>query len=162
MHIFLDNFHHDGKYSAQIASHQAELRRERNFTDQKYLSISSLQTEYLNLDSSSVFGRNSERANTVQKKCTFLEFLIALHKKKIKSIRQEKEKARTAVDLDNRQTERTPRKCLDVDLKINSLQNFRSHLKRIRNGERKYVLLKKGNGHATTAKITVTKRYMHI
>ena len=28
MHIFLDNFYHGGKYSAQIASHQAELRRE--------------------------------------------------------------------------------------------------------------------------------------
>ena len=28
MHTFLDNFHQGGKYSAQIASHQAELRRE--------------------------------------------------------------------------------------------------------------------------------------
>ena len=30
MHTFLDNFHQGGKYSAQIASHQAELRREKN------------------------------------------------------------------------------------------------------------------------------------
>ena len=30
MHIFLDNFHQGGKYSSQIASHQAELRREVN------------------------------------------------------------------------------------------------------------------------------------
>ena len=30
MHIFLDNFHRGGKYSAQIASHQAELKREEN------------------------------------------------------------------------------------------------------------------------------------
>ena len=30
MHTFLDNFHQGGKYSAQIASHQAELRREEN------------------------------------------------------------------------------------------------------------------------------------
>ena len=29
MHTFLDNFHHSGKYSAQIASHQAELRIEK-------------------------------------------------------------------------------------------------------------------------------------
>ena len=36
MHTFLDNFHQGGKYSAQIASHQAELRREENFTDQEY------------------------------------------------------------------------------------------------------------------------------
>ena len=70
MHTFLDNFHQGGKYSAQIASHQAELRREEKFTDQKSLNISSLQTDYLNLDSSSGFGRNSERANNIQKKCT--------------------------------------------------------------------------------------------
>ena len=53
MHTFLDNFHQGGKYSAQIASHQAELRREEKFTDQKSLNISSLQTNYLNLYSSS-------------------------------------------------------------------------------------------------------------
>ena len=34
MHTFLDNFEQGGKYSAQIASHQAELRREEKFTDQ--------------------------------------------------------------------------------------------------------------------------------
>ena len=45
MHIFLDNLHQGGKYSAQIASHQAELRREEKFTDQKSLNISSLQTD---------------------------------------------------------------------------------------------------------------------
>ena len=28
MHTFLDKFHQGGKYSSQIASHQAELRRE--------------------------------------------------------------------------------------------------------------------------------------
>ena len=71
MHTFLDNFHQDGKYSSQIASHQAELRREEKFTDQKSLNISSLQTDYLNLDSSSGFGRNNERAHAVHKKCTF-------------------------------------------------------------------------------------------
>ena len=46
MHIFLDNFHQGGKYTAQISSQQAELRREGTFTDQKYLSITSLQTDY--------------------------------------------------------------------------------------------------------------------
>ena len=29
MHTFLDNFHQGGQYLAQIASHQAELRREK-------------------------------------------------------------------------------------------------------------------------------------
>ena len=33
MHIFLDNFRRGGKYSSQIACHQAELIREVNFTD---------------------------------------------------------------------------------------------------------------------------------
>ena len=42
IHIFLDNFHRVGKYSARIASHQAELRREKKLTDQKSLYISSL------------------------------------------------------------------------------------------------------------------------
>ena len=71
MHTFLDNFEEGGKYSAQIASHQEELRREENFTDQKSLNISSLQTDYLNLDSSSGFDRDSERAHDVQTECTF-------------------------------------------------------------------------------------------
>ena len=52
MHTFLDNFHQGGKYSAQLASHQAELRREEKYPDQKSLNISSLQTDYLNLDNS--------------------------------------------------------------------------------------------------------------
>ena len=71
MHIFLDKFHQDGKYSAQIASHQVELRRERKFIDQKYLSISSLQTDYLNIDRRSGCGSNSKRSNLVHTKCTF-------------------------------------------------------------------------------------------
>ena len=53
MHTFMGNFHQGGKYSAQLESHQEELRREEKFPDQKSLIISSLQTDYLNLDSSS-------------------------------------------------------------------------------------------------------------
>ena len=49
----MDNFHQGGKYSAQIASHHAELRREENFTHQKSLSVLSLQSDYINLDSRS-------------------------------------------------------------------------------------------------------------
>ena len=66
MHILLENFHQGGKYTSQIASHQAELRREEKFTDQKYLSISTLQNDYLNLDISS--GRNKEIENIFQEK----------------------------------------------------------------------------------------------
>ena len=90
MHTFLDNFHQGGKYSAQIDSHQAELRREDKFTDQKSLSISSLHTDYLNLDSSSGFGRNSERANIVQTKCIFCGGINHSVEKCFKRIRQEK------------------------------------------------------------------------
>ena len=42
MHTFLDGFHQGGKYSPKIDIHQEELRREEKFTDQKYLSITSL------------------------------------------------------------------------------------------------------------------------
>ena len=71
MHTFLDNFHQGGKYSDQIAIHQVELRREEKFTDQKSLNISSLQTDYLNLESSSGYNRNSKRAHYVHTKCTY-------------------------------------------------------------------------------------------
>ena len=53
MRTFLGNFRQGGKYSDQIESQQAELKREEKLTDQKSLNISSLQTDYLNLDSSS-------------------------------------------------------------------------------------------------------------
>ena len=107
MHTFLDNFHQGGKYSARITSHQAELRREEKFTDQKSLNISSLQTGYLNLDRSSSFGRNSEKADTVQKKCTFCGGVNHSAECFFKRIGQEKEKSRTYGASDNRQTERT-------------------------------------------------------
>ena len=72
MHIFLDNFHQSGKYSAQLASHQVELRREEKYPDQKYLNISSLQTYYLNLDNSiSGSSRHNEKANSAQTKRTY-------------------------------------------------------------------------------------------
>ena len=65
MKIFLDNFHQGGKYTAHIDRNQSELRREVIFTDHKYLSITSLQTDYLNIESSSVSGRKHERENLV-------------------------------------------------------------------------------------------------
>ena len=72
MHTFLDNFHQGGKYSAQLASHQAEFRREEKITDQECLNISSLQTDYLNIDSSSSgYSIQNERAHSVKEKCTY-------------------------------------------------------------------------------------------
>ena len=112
MQTFLDNFHQSGKYSAQIASHQSELRREETFTDQKSLNVSSLQTDYLNLDSSvSGSSRHNERAHSVQTKCTFCGLNNHSVEKYFKRIGQEKEKAR-AVDVSSkRNSERPPRKC---------------------------------------------------
>ena len=51
--------------------HQAALRREETFTDQKSFNISSLQTDYLKIDSRSGFDRDSERAYDVQTECIF-------------------------------------------------------------------------------------------
>ena len=66
MHTFLDNFRKSGKYSAQLANHQAELRREENYPDQKCLNISSMQTDHLNLDNGlSGSSRHNERAHFV-------------------------------------------------------------------------------------------------
>ena len=52
MHTFLGNFQKSGKYSAHISIHQAELRRKEYFVDQKSLSRSTLQIDYLNLKNS--------------------------------------------------------------------------------------------------------------
>ena len=84
MHIFQDNFHQGLKYTAQRAIQQAELRREGRFTNRKYLSISSLQTDYLNLDTSSGSGINNERANIVKEKWTFIEVLTIIQKNVLK------------------------------------------------------------------------------
>ena len=97
MHTFLDNFHQGGKNYAKIAIHQSELRIEEKFTNQKSLNISSLQTNYLNLDSSSGFGRNFEIAHSAQTKCTFCGGTNHSADFFFKRIRKEKEKSR-AVD----------------------------------------------------------------
>ena len=61
------------------------VRSRSKFTDHKYLSISSLQTDY-------------QKPITLQKK--------------IKIIGKEKEKSHSAGDSENKQTKRTPRKCV--------------------------------------------------
>ena len=109
MHTFLDNFEEVGKYSAQIASHQAELRREEKFTDKESLNISSLQTDYLNIDSRSGFDRDIERAHDVQTECTFCGGVNHSTEQCFKKVGKEKEKSR-AVDVSSyRQMERPPR-----------------------------------------------------
>ena len=57
-------FSSDSKPSGRIE------KRRKNYRS-KSLNISSLQTDYLNLYSSSGFDRDSERAHDVQTECTF-------------------------------------------------------------------------------------------
>ena len=75
------------------------------------MNISSLQTDYLNIDSRSGFERNSEISNSVQTKCTFCVGTNSYTDVFFKRIRPEKEKARAAGASDNRRTERTSQKC---------------------------------------------------
>ena len=116
--------HACGKYSAQRDSHQAELRREETSTDQKLFNISSLQTGYLNLDSSSGSSRNSEIVNTVQTKCTFFGGNNHSAGNNFKRIRQENEKSCAVGASDNRQTEQTPRKCFRCEFGDHLIAKF--------------------------------------
>ena len=111
MHTFLDNFHQGEKYSAQLDRHQAELRREEKCPDQKCLNISSLHTDYLNLDNSvSGYIRNNERAHSVQTKCKFCGLNNHSVEKCFNRIRQEKEKARAVGILSNKNLDRPAQK----------------------------------------------------
>ena len=165
MHIFLDNFHQDGKNSAQIGIHQAELRREEKFTDQKSLSISSLQSDYLNIDRRSDCGKDIEIENLVQTNYTFRGGANHSAEKCFKRTRKENEIVCTDCDSDNRHMECTPCKCFRYGYII-LLQNVQSHLKITRDGKIKYVSLKElilhCRNNATTAKTTMTRRYMHL
>ena len=86
----MDNFHQGGKSSAQKANHQSELKREDKFTDKKSLNISSVQTDYLNLDSSSGFDRDSERAHAIQTERAFCGGINYSAEKCFKRTRKEK------------------------------------------------------------------------
>ena len=80
--------------------------------DQKCLNISSLQTEYLNLDNSvSGSSRHNERAQSFQTKCIFFGLNNHYAEKCFKRIRQEKEKAHAVGISSNINSERPPRKC---------------------------------------------------
>ena len=138
MHTFLDNFHQSRKYSAQLAIHQAELRREEKYPDQKCLNISSLQTDYLNLENSvSSSSRHNERSQSVQTKCTFCGLNKHSSEKCFKRIRQEKEKVCAVVfHLTEIRNVRLGN-VIDADLKIILLQNVPSHLKTAKRNARK-------------------------
>ena len=85
------------------------MRKEENFTDQKSLNISSLQTDYLNPDSSSSGStRYSEKAHSIQAKCAFCGGNKDSAGNGFKRIRKEKEKSRAVDVSSNRNSERPP------------------------------------------------------
>ena len=88
------------------------------------MNISSLQTDYINLDSSSDSSRNIERAHVVQTKCTFIGGVNHSAEKCSKRIRKEDEKARAVDVSSNRHTERTPRKCFRCGSEDHIIENF--------------------------------------
>ena len=161
MHTILDNFQQGGKYSAQIASHQAELRREEKFTDKKSLNISSLQTDCLNLYGSSGSSRNIERSHAVQTKCIFCGGNNHSAEKFFKRIRKEKEKARTVDVSSNINSEHPPRKCFRCVSEDHMIAKCPKPPKYNVKRSRQVCLMKKVIVHATTAKITMTIGYTH-
>ena len=94
------------------------MRREEKFTDQKSFNISSLQTDYLNIDSSSDSSGNSKISYSVQTKCIFCGGNNHSAEKLFKRIRKERRKlARLMfhpIDIWNVRLGNA----LDVDLKI--------------------------------------------
>ena len=78
MHTFLDNFHQSGKYSAQLASHQAELRREELYPDKKCLNISSLQTGYVNLVTATQGLANTMRKQTLPRQSAHIVAFLTI------------------------------------------------------------------------------------
>ena len=160
MHTFLDDFHQDERYSAQITSHQSDLRREETFTGQKSLPNSALQTDYLNLDSRSGFEINTERASTVQKKCTFCGGANHSEKKCFKRIRKEKEKSHAAGDSDNRRTERMPQKKFTCVSEDHLIAKFPKPQKDNKKRQKQVLFNEKGYRACDNGKNT--KRYMHL
>ena len=106
------------------------------------MNISSLHTDYLNLDNSSGFGRNSDRAHDVQTNCTFCRGNNHSAEKKFKRIRKEKEKARAVDVSSNRHTERPPWKYFICGYEDHIISKFTKPPKKRTDGEGKYVLMK--------------------
>ena len=84
------------------------------------LDISSLQTEYLNLDNSnSGYSKHNEKANSAKTKCTYCGLSNHSVEKCFNNIRKEKQKARSAGTSSNKKIRIVQHKnVLDTDLNI--------------------------------------------
>ena len=100
---------------------------------------------YLNLDSSSGFGKNSEIAHANQTKCTFCGSTNHSAEKCFKRIRKENEKARAVDVLDNRQTKRTPWKCFKCGYEDHMIAKFPNPQKEIEKRRKQVRFNEKGN-----------------
>ena len=75
------------------------------------MNISSLQTEYLNLDNSnSGSNKHNDKANSTQTNCTYCGPSNHSVEKCFKKIRKEKDKARSAGALSDKNSDRPARK----------------------------------------------------
>ena len=109
------------------------------------MHISSLQTDYLNFDSRSGFGRNSEIAHDIQTNCTFCGGTNHSAEKCFKSIRKEKEKSRAFDASDNRRTERPPRKFFICGSEYHLIAKFPNTPKDNEKRRKQKLLKEKGN-----------------
>ena len=76
------------------------------------MNISSLQIEYLNLDSSqSGYSKHNEKAKSAKSKCTYCGLTNHYVGKCFKNIRKEKEKARSDGTSSKNNSDRPARKC---------------------------------------------------
>ena len=126
------------------------------------MNISSLQTDYLNLDISSDLGEIEREQTLFRQSAPFVEVLITLQKNVSKGLdRKRKNLVRLVLQKTDKRN-RYLKNILDADMKITYLQNFQSHQKIMRNGKSKNFILKKVIVHATAAKITAPKIYMHL
>ena len=126
------------------------------------MNISSVQTDYLNLERSSDFGRNSERENTVQTKCTFCGGTNHSSESFFKRIRLEKEKSCASSHSDNRGTERTSKKCFRCRSEDHLITKFPKSQKYYEKRRKQVRFNEKGNRARDNSKKTVTKIYIHI
>ena len=163
MHTFLNNFQQSGKYSVQLGSHQAELRREELYPDQKCLNISSIKAESLIMETvSQVLVNTMKKENSAKTKCTYCG--LSNHFLENVSKRSERKKGKLVLlvlCLTKIQIVQLG-SALDADLKIILLQNVPSHLKTVRKDASLTNLRKKLIVHATTARMTMTLKYTHL
>ena len=127
------------------------------------MNISSLQTEYLNLDNSqSGSSKHNEKANSTKAKCTY----CGLSNHSMENVLKRSEKKRRKLSLlVLRQTKIQIvqlENALDADLRIILSQNVPNHLKTARKDASLTKLRKKVIVRKTTAMMTMTLKYTHL